>query len=96
MKTKPTRAEDHPLWELWAPETPRLDAIEARTPQMRAAHKRVEWRHFQALMAQGIPARELVGTFGIVTVQGREMIVTESRRLRAYLTGPCLFGVPHV
>ena len=58
----------------------------------------VQWSHFRALMDAGIPAKELTRdglfTFGVVTIGGREMIVTTDPRLRSHLTGPAMFKIP--
>lgn len=78
--------------------TPRQDAIWAVEPRMYRAQRRVEWRHVQAMLDSGVPMREMVRggcfTFGVCTVAGREMIVTEDHRLRAYLTGPVIASLP--
>ena len=77
--------------------TPLLDAVQAVPKRLWQAQRRVEWRHYRAMLDQGIPSRDLVRnglTFGVVTIQGREMAVTENHRLRAYLNGPGLFKMP--
>lgn len=77
--------------------TPILDALEAVPERLWQAQRRVGWRHYRAMLDQGIPGRDLARgglTFGVVTIQGREMVVTEDARVRAYLTGPGLFKMP--
>lgn len=78
--------------------TPRQDRIAALTDKQRAAQRNVTWEHYRAMLDQGIPGTDLVHgglfTFGVVTVMGREMLVTEDRRLRGYLSGPGLFKMP--
>lgn len=74
--------------------TPILDAIEALTPAMWAAYRRVEWRHVQALMQQGIPVADMLGKFGVVRIAGREMLVTDDPRLRGYIDGPIMAAMP--
>lgn len=77
--------------------TPLLDAIEAVPERLWQAQRRVTWAHYRAMLDQGIPSRDMVRaglTFGVVTIQGREMVVSEDHRLRAYLTGPGLFKMP--
>ncbi len=61
------------------------------------AKRRVEWRHFAALLQAGIPARDLVRggfTFGIAIIQGREYVATNDPRLRSYLYGTGIFKFP--
>lgn len=86
---------DRTLWDLYAIDTPRTDAITDRAPALHAAAQRITWAHYQRLLDAGIPSRALAAlSWGIVTIQGREMIVTDDPRLRAYLTGPVLAGMP--
>lgn len=62
------------------------------------AKRRVHWRHFSALLLAGVPTRDLVRdqdfTFGVVMLQGRELVFTDDDRLRSYLFGPGLFKFP--
>lgn len=77
--------------------TPRIDTIEAVPQRLWAAQRRVTWAHYRALLDHGVPPQDLARggfTFGVATIQGREMVVTEDARLRAYLTGPGLFALP--
>jgi hypothetical protein len=78
----------------WHCPTPILDALEAQTPAMRAAWRRVEFRHIQALLKRGVPIPDMLGKFGVVVIQGREMIVTDDARLRGYLDGPVMAAMP--
>lgn len=86
--------------EWWLPRlgTPRTDTLAAMPAAARQAHDRVTWRHYSTLLHLGIPARDLTHngayTFGVVTIRGREMIVTENRRVRAWLDGPVLAAMP--
>ncbi len=77
-----------------------VDAILSAPAPMYRAQARVQWRHVQAMLDQGVPMADMVGPgllkFGIVRIGGREMVVTEDARLRAYLTGPGLFALPGV
>lgn len=77
-----------------------LDAIAALPAKMRAAQDRVEWRHVEALLHSGVPMRDMLAphglAFGVVTIQGREMIVTDCPRFRAYMTGAGIFKMPGV
>ena len=78
--------------------TPHLDAVGAVPEALWRASRRVTWAHYRALLDQGIPGRDLarngVFTFGIVRVQGREMLVTDDSRLRAYIDGPVMAAMP--
>lgn len=103
MRTAAARhlaAPNRPIWEPGGDPSPWAYAPRQRlTKAMRAAQLRVRWDHVQALLNRGVPMREIVRpggvmTFGVVTIQGREMIVTEDARLRAYLCGPGLFQMP--
>jgi len=101
VRTRPTAIPpiaESPLWELYAPATPRLDAIEATPAKLRAAQCRVTWDDFKALLDAGIPAAALLATdgfsFGVARLNGRRMLVTQNPRLRAYLNGPGLFDLP--
>ena len=96
MKTHPApKPSDEALASIFTPEPP---ALTQPTAQFIEAERRVQWRHFKALLDAGIPARDLIGdqhlTFGIVTIHGREMLVTDDARLRSYLHGPALFAMP--
>ena len=78
--------------------TTHLATVEAVPEALWRASRRVEWRHYRALLDQGIPGLDLARngafTFGIVRIKGREMLVTEDARLRAYMTGPGMFAMP--
>jgi hypothetical protein len=71
-----------------------------RTPRWPAHKRRVRWEHLSALLQYGIPMRDLMRdgefTWGVVRVAGREMIVTDDPRMRAWLHGPGLFKFPEV
>lgn len=93
----PPIPDDAPLWVV--PEQPsRIEAREALPPKFRAAQDRVTWDDFRALLERGIPARDLLTpagfAFGVTVISGRRLLVTDSPRLRAYLTGPGLFEMP--
>ena len=88
------------LPELFTPEA--YAAISAdvttRRPRVPKHKRRVEWRHFNALLQFGVPAWDLYAegdfTFGIATIQGREYIATDDPRLRSYLQGIGIFKFP--
>lgn len=75
-----------------------LDAIAAVPPRMREAQNRVEWRHVEALLHSGVPMHAMLAphglAFGVVTIQSREMVVTDTPAFRAYMTGPGVFKMP--
>lgn len=76
---------------------PHIDAILATPLKMYRAKMRVQWRHLKALLFAGVPMEELLDldlTFGVVMVQGRELIVTDDDGLLAYLPGPVMVGFP--
>lgn len=75
-----------------------LEAVEAVPEPMRRCMDRVEWRHVEALLHSGVPMRDMLApeglAFGVAVFQGREMIVTDCPRFRAYMTGAGIFKMP--
>jgi len=94
--------QERPTWDApephpWASAPPADEPPLSRA--MRAAQLRLEWRHVQALMQRGVPLSAMLRpggrlTLGVVRIAGREMIVTDDARMRAYLSGPGLFAMP--
>lgn len=76
-------------------DTPRTDAILEMPSGLARACRRVTWQHYQRLLDAGIPSRDLARLrWGVVMLQGREMIVTDDLRVRAYLTGAVMALMP--
>lgn len=75
-----------------------LAEIAALPARFRAAQARVTFADMRTLLDSGIPIHDLLRpyglAFGIVQIQGRRLVVTNDRRLLAYLEGPMMVALP--